>query len=93
MAAEGRKFQIQHRRKHRRFRRARGELNSLPAVLKDLQLPSVQLCPVKLGDGALHVTAGGELHHPEAQAAVTALKQRTHPGHGGETHPSFLLGL
>lgn len=43
----------------------------LSAVLKDLQLPSIQLCPIKLGDGALHVTAGCKLHHPAADAAVT----------------------
>lgn len=31
--------------------------NSLSAVLKDLQLASVQLCAVQLGDGVLHVAA------------------------------------
>lgn len=44
--------------------RARAALTVTPAVLKDLQFASVQLCPIELGDGVLHVTARCKLNHP-----------------------------
>lgn len=37
--------------------------DSLPAVFKDFQLPSIQFCPIELGDGILHVTSRGKLDH------------------------------
>lgn len=37
--------------------------NSPSAVLKDFQLASIHLCPIKLGDGILQITAGCELNH------------------------------
>lgn len=35
-----------------------------PAVLKQLELASVKVCPIQLGDGVLHIAMGGKLHHP-----------------------------
>lgn len=80
------------------------ENNSLSAVLKDFQLASVQFCPVKLGDGILHVAAWCKLDHPElrARASVRTEVRRSGDTRGvwrhvkknkTESHPSFLLGL
>jgi len=43
---------------------ARAALAVPSAVLKDLNFASVQLCPIELGDGVLHITAGCKLNHP-----------------------------
>lgn len=41
----------------------KSEDDLLSAVLKDFQLPPVQFCSIKLGDGVLHVAARRELDH------------------------------
>lgn len=43
---------------------ARAALAVISAVLKHLQLATIQFCPIKLGYGILHVTAGCKLNHP-----------------------------
>jgi len=35
-----------------------------PAILKQLQLASIQVCPIQLGNGVLHIAMGCKLHHP-----------------------------
>lgn len=80
------------------------ENNSLSAVLKDFQLASVQFCPVKLGDGILHVAAWCKLDHPELRARASIRTEVRSSGdtqgvwrhikkNKTESHPSFLLGL
>lgn len=57
----------------------KSENNVLSAVLKDFQLPSIQFCSIKLGDGVLHVAARRELDH-----SVLKQKRGLGPGSGGK---------
>lgn len=77
--------------------------NSLSAVLKDFQLASIQFCPVKLGDGVLHVAARCKLDHTVLKNKKTEPFTRTKVWRSegilgvwrlrNSSHPSFLLGL
>lgn len=69
----------------------------LSAVLKHLQFATIQFCPIKLGYGILHVTAGCKLNHPAWKEKLVD-KQFTLGIQKGSTqktatHPSFLVGL
>lgn len=72
--------------------------NPPSAVLKNLQLASVQFSPIKLSDGILQVTARCKLNHSVLKQKQQLVPNSEDKGHlicltNRTTHPSFLLGL